>query len=111
MGLSRIPIFAVLVTILALTAFSARADEADDLLKEAQKQADRGESQEALTTAKKVIALNPVKGYFFRAALFDLLRKHAEALADYDALIKKDPKIAEAYNQRGSIHFKMGHIT
>jgi lipoprotein NlpI len=86
------------------------ADEADALLKQAREQWEGGDFKGALQTASKAVPLNRVKGYLFRAALYDSLRKHAEALADYSALLKIDPKLGEAYNQRGSVHFKMGHI-
>jgi lipoprotein NlpI len=111
MRFPRFIVVAVLAVWLGSGASVLRADEADDLLKEAKERADQGQLKEALEIAGKVVQLNPVKGYFFRAALYDVvLRKHAEALADYDALIKKHPEIAEAYDQRGSVHFKMGHI-
>jgi lipoprotein NlpI len=111
MHLYRVFVVVIVAVLLGPGASRVRADEADDLVKQAREQADHGQMKEALETAGKVIQLNPVKGYFFRAALYDVvLRKPAEALADYDALLKKDPKLAEAYNQRGSVHFKLGHI-
>ncbi len=33
-----------------------------------------------------------------------------EAVADFDKAIEFDPKLAEAYDQRGSEHFKLGQI-
>jgi lipoprotein NlpI len=88
----------------------ARADDADDLLKEAAELVNKGKSKEGLEIAGKAIKADPVKGLFGRAAIFEVLRQHDKALADYNGLIKRDPKLAEAYNQRGSVHFKMGHI-
>jgi lipoprotein NlpI len=37
-------------------------------------------------------------------------REHAQAIADYDRILKLRPKWAEAYNHRGTEHFKMAHI-
>jgi lipoprotein NlpI len=45
-----------------------------------------------------------------RAGLHAEAGEHELAIADYDALLKLDPERAEAYDQRGSQHFMLGHI-
>src|SRR5262245_44377387 len=37
-------------------------------------------------------------------------REHAQAITDYDRMLKLRPRWAEAYNSRGAAHFKMAHI-
>jgi lipoprotein NlpI len=39
-----------------------------------------------------------------------VLGQHAKAIADFDKTIELDTKAADAYNHRGSEHFKLGHI-
>jgi lipoprotein NlpI len=94
------------------TPTAAGADKVDDVLAQAQKKIVKGQFDEALKLADRAVALDRknIKGYVFRAKLFEVLRKYKEALADYDRTLKISPRAAEVYNWRGAVHFKLGHV-
>lgn len=73
----------------------------------------KGESDEAMALATQAIALEPLNpsGYFVRARFYKENREPAKAIADYDQAIKLDLRLADAWQQRGGEHFKLGHIT
>src|SRR5215471_6708777 len=45
-----------------------------------------------------------------RLQLHESQREYAQAIADYDQLLKLKPGWADGYNRRGAEHFKMTHI-
>src|SRR5262249_19581708 len=47
---------------------------------------------------------------FVRGRAREELRKHDEAIADFDKAIELDGKLAEAYDHRGSERFKLGQV-
>jgi lipoprotein NlpI len=49
-------------------------------------------------------------GYLIRARLHEQRGEKAQALADYDQVLKLDPLKAEAWQNRGIMHFKLAHI-
>ena len=51
-----------------------------------------------------------LRARLFRANLHAALDQRESAIADYDEVIRLDPKRAEVYDQRGSQHFMLGHI-
>jgi lipoprotein NlpI len=85
---------------------------AEDLIKQADEAFKKGDKDKGLELAGMAIAKEPksVPAFLFRAAMFEALRKHKEAVADYDAALKLDAKLAAAYHRRGMEHFKLGHI-
>lgn len=72
----------------------------------------KGKAEEAITLAGKAIDTAPKNPavYLFRGIVYEALRRHKEANADFDRTIQLDPKSAEAYNRRGSERFKLGLI-
>jgi len=48
--------------------------------------------------------------YFGRAHVYDELGDAKAAMADYNATISRQPKIAEAYNGRGWLYFREGDV-
>lgn len=71
-----------------------------------------GKGDDAISLAGMAIALEPKnpRVYLFRGTAFEALQKHAEAVKDFDEVLKLRPDLAEAYQRRGSEHFKLGHI-
>src|SRR5262245_34320205 len=55
-------------------------------------------------------AQNPVADLVQSAQRHEARREHAQAIADFDQILKLRPKWADAYNHRGAEHFKMAHI-
>jgi lipoprotein NlpI len=95
------------------TTAAARADSAEELRKQAAEALNKGDKDKAVELATKAIDADPKepRGYLFRGIVHDALRKHAEAVADFDKCIDLDPKLADAYQRRGSTQFKRGKIT
>jgi len=57
-----------------------------------------------------VLAQDPVADLAVSAQRHAARREHAQAIADFDRILKLRPKWVEAYNHRGTEHFKMAHI-
>jgi lipoprotein NlpI len=55
-------------------------------------------------------AQDPVADLVQSAQRHEARREHAQAIADFDRILKLRPAWAEAYNHRGMEHFKMAHI-
>src|SRR5438270_9266825 len=55
-------------------------------------------------------AQDPIAGLVSSAGRNEARREHAQAIDDYDRILKLRPDLAEAYNRRGAEHFKMAHI-
>jgi tetratricopeptide (TPR) repeat protein len=65
----------------------------------------RAEKREAVTQFSRAIKLNSryTVAYFLRAYAKDQLNDPKGALADYDRVIALNPKLAQAYNDRGNL--------
>ena len=106
-----LPYFLLLLAFAAMTT-PVRADDADDLVKKARAALKKGNAAEALAAASKAVELapkNPV-ALFTRGEAYEAMRKHDEAIRDFDRVIELDPKFALAYDRRGSERFKLGKI-
>jgi lipoprotein NlpI len=55
-------------------------------------------------------AQDPVADLIRSAQRHEAAREHAQAIADFDRILKLRPEWVEVYNHRGSEHFKMAHI-
>jgi lipoprotein NlpI len=88
------------------------AETVDDLLRSAAAALDGGKADQALALAGRAAEAAPKdpRPYLLRGLAHAALRRHAEAVADFDRAIALDPKTAEAYDQRGSEQFKLGHV-
>jgi lipoprotein NlpI len=111
----RFSVIAALILILsAYTAVAAAAGEETngDLIKRAQKAFVTGQREAAMALATKAIETDPKnpRGYFVRARFHEERGEPAKALADYDETLKLDPRLAEAWQNRGVIQFKLAHI-
>ncbi len=98
--------------VLVLGSGLADKPTADQLLRQADEALTKGQPNRAIELATRAIETEPAnaRAYFFRGALHEEQKRHAEALADFDACLKIDPKHAEAYNHRGSEQFKLGKV-
>jgi lipoprotein NlpI len=100
------------VAFVLLLVPTAGCDTPDDLRTQAQALWNKGEKDKALEVAGKAIAADPkdVRGHLLRGKMYEALRKHDEAFADFDKCLELDPQCAEAYNRRGSEQFIRGKI-
>lgn len=98
--------------LLAWLAAAARADPAADLLQEARAALAKGQAETALERLNQALAQDGknVQALLLRGTVYELLRRHAQAVADFDRVIALDPQSAEAYNRRGSERFKLGQV-
>ena len=55
-------------------------------------------------------AQDPVADLVQSAQRHEARREHAQAIADFEQILKLRPKWADAFNHRGAEHFKMAHI-
>jgi len=55
-------------------------------------------------------AQDPVADLVQSAQRHEARREHAQAIADFDQILKLRPQWADAYNHRGTEHFKMARI-
>jgi lipoprotein NlpI len=110
--------YGVLLTFTALSLLAASivvADEKvkfEELLSQANAAYANGKRDEAVTLATQAVEIEPKnpRGYFVRARFHEEAREPAKAVADYDQVLKLDPRLADARQHRGSEHFKLGHI-
>jgi lipoprotein NlpI len=88
------------------------AETVDDLLKSAATALEKGKADDALALAGEAVELAPSdpRSHLFRGLAHEALRRHAEAIRDFDRVITLAPKAADAYDHRGSEHFKLGHV-
>lgn len=102
-----------LSAIASLLTSVALADEATETL--------LAQSKAALTTGNTARAIElvskAIRGdsdaaplYFYRGTLFERLRRHEEAIADFDRAIELDARTADAYGHRGSERFTVGRF-
>jgi lipoprotein NlpI len=98
--------------ILAANTFTAAEETSGDLISRAQKEFSRGRRDAATALATKAIETDPKnpRAYFVRAGFYEEGNEPAKALTDYDQTLKLDPGMAQAWQNRGILHFKLAHI-
>src|SRR6266852_4294223 len=84
-----------------------------DSLTEAKNVLKEHKLDQALKLASAAVEADPrnTEAYLLRGTIYESLRHHEKAIADFDKTIALDPKAAEAYDHRGSEHLKSGHFT
>lgn len=107
-------LFAV-VSGLALLAWGAAAaeEERETVPSQDPRQAlDRGDAATAIELATAGLRNNPHNRElrFIRASALDALRRHKEAIEDYDLLLREVPASASAHHLRGRSRFKLGDV-
>ena len=100
------------IFLFATTLLRAGDDVANGLLKQAKAAYATGEHSEAFSLASQAITKEPTNalGYFVRAGFFANAHEPAKAVSDYNEALKLDPSLADAWQNRGTEHFKLGNI-
>src|SRR5437899_6776888 len=109
--------FRKLISIIALifaahTLTAAELGTNEELTSRAKKAFASGNRDEAIALASQAIKTEPKnpRGYLLRAGFHEERSEPAKALTDYDQVLGLDPRIAEAWQHRGIVHFKLAHI-
>ncbi|MBL8796487.1 MAG: tetratricopeptide repeat protein, partial [Planctomycetia bacterium] len=86
------------------------AETAAELLQAARAALQNGQTEQALKLLGEASAAEPKNPtpLLLRAAVREAQGKFDDALADLDRVLQLDPKQAEAYDRRGSVHYKLG---
>lgn len=102
----------IIALILAANTATAAEDTSGDLIDRAKKAFSSGQKDEAMALVTKAIEAEPKnpRGYFVRARFYEERSEPAKALSDYDHLLELAPGMAEAWQRRGIIQFKLAHI-
>jgi len=84
----------------------------EDLLTRSKASYAGGNVDTAIALATKAIEATPsdVRPYLVRAQFYEHSRELPKALTDYNEALKLDPKLAQAWQLRGLVHFKFAHI-
>src|SRR6476659_7302221 len=101
--------FAVLLLGAAMTV---SAEDASAKVVEAMQLIKRGEYERALAAAEEAVKQDPKSAdvWYARGEANGHLRKHDEAIKDFNKALELDPKFDVAINQRGGERFKKGDI-
>jgi lipoprotein NlpI len=100
---------------LALWAWTAAAvgqEELESSPDESRRALARGEAKRALELTTAALQKNPHNRElrFIRASAYDSLRRHKEAIEDYDVLVRETPDSASVHHLRGRSRFKLGDV-
>jgi lipoprotein NlpI len=93
--------------------FDENQDKADKHLKSASRALKAGKLDEALKLADDAVALVPKepRAYLLRGNIRAAQRKHEAAIEDFTKCLALDLDQADAWQQRGAEHFKLGSIS
>jgi len=102
----------MLVLILAANIVSAAEETSSDLIKRAQKEFSAGRQDAAIALATKAIETDSKdpRAHFLRARIRQERGDTDKALLDYNQALKLNPRMADAWQNRGIIHFKLAQI-
>lgn len=103
---------AMLVTMLVHPALMADEQQLQEISQQAIGAFRSGDREKAIILATEVIQLAPEnpQSYQLRGTIYDSVGHYAEAIRDFDTVLKLDSSVAQALNQRGAVHFKLGEI-
>src|SRR5438128_10743651 len=97
----RLAIHLILTSLIFNGAVGAEVGEGPvrDLLDQARAASRNGKNEEAIAFATKAIEADPKNGnsYYIRGQCYETSRQHAKAIADYDQVLKFDPRAPEVY--------------
>jgi len=105
----RVPVILIL---LGITLNESHAGEPAESIARARQALKRGDYEGALKAADAAVKQDnkSALAYFLRGEANGHLRKHTEAIKDYETALALDPEFDVAINQRGGERFKMGDI-
>jgi len=102
----------LLLAALSFPALAAEksAETAEALVRQATEAFKEHKRDEALALANQAVTISPTDFdvLFFRGRLLGALRKHDEAIKDFDRVLTLEPKAIAAYQERAQEHFKAG---
>src|SRR6266478_418376 len=101
-----------LIALISVNTLIAAESANEDLLTRAKATYAGGNVDTAIALATKAIEATPsdVRPYLVRAQFYEHSRELPKALTDYNEALKLDPKLAQAWQLRGLVHFKFAHI-
>ena len=101
-----------LLVVLCTTASVSCAEPIDRLVAESRDALSAGQTDKAIELANKAIEAKPddARLHLYRGTLYESLRRHEDAVADFDRAIELEPNDANAYEHRGSERFKLGRF-
>jgi len=101
-----------LIALISVNTLIAAESANEDLLTRAKATYAGGNVDAALALATKAIEAKPsdVRPYLVRAQFYDHSRELPKALTDYNQALKLDPKLAQTWQLRGLVHFKLAHL-
>jgi lipoprotein NlpI len=93
-------------------AMAAESVKDGNLLTQARAAYAGGKPEDAIKLATEAIKAEPAdpRGYFVRARIYEESHQPTKALTDYDQVLKLDSRLADAWQHRGVVHFKLGQI-
>jgi lipoprotein NlpI len=102
----------VLFVTLGVSEMKGAEARADDLINQAQAAELKGDYAGALALASKAIALDTknAQSFWARGRLYATHDEPGKAIADFDQVLKLEPRAGEVYQLRGFEHFKLGHF-
>jgi lipoprotein NlpI len=98
---------------IVLLALTVSGDDRDNsAIAESKAALSAGDTARAIALASKAIESRPEDAglRFYRGTLYELLRRHKEAVADFGRAIELTPRDPDAFDHRGSERFKLGLI-
>jgi lipoprotein NlpI len=103
---------AVLPLAIGASAGACNAEDAGAAIAQAQDCLKKGDNKGALKAADDAVKLEPnsALAWYVHGEANGGLRKHREAIADFDRVVELDPNFAAAVNQRGGERFKLGDV-
>lgn len=86
--------------------------EGGSRLDEAWRTLRQGDQDRAVELASEAVTADPkdMQARLARAAIYDALRRHREAIADYDTVLRGQPDSARVLHLRGRSRFKAGDV-
>jgi lipoprotein NlpI len=100
----------VCVSVLAGVLCAVDGATPSELLQSAERAFKEGKTELALNFANQAVKADAKRpdAYFLRGTLYESLRRHEEAIKDFDQTIALKPRAEDAYNHRGSEYLKLG---
>ena len=105
-------VFTTLSMLIVARGQASDTAQAEDLLKRARSAITKGQFEVAIRLSSEALDTSStnVDARLLRARAYEGLRRHEDALGDYDQLIKLHPSNDRLYDLRGAARFKSGDV-